>query len=62
MPPLPPSTDKRAVIGSLVHIAYRVPLENVEEVAALIMWLTVYAFDSCYRVADPNAETMICRC
>ncbi len=58
---LPPFADERADIGPLDHIAYRVPFEQVRDVAALIMKLTAYTFDSCYTVADQNAETMVFR-
>lgn len=54
-------TDERAAIGPLDHVAYRVPLERVEEAATLIMRLTAYAFASCYTVTDQNAETMVFR-
>ncbi len=56
-----PFNDVRANIGALDHIAYRVPLQQVEQAAAIIMKLTAYSFDSCYTVTDQNAETMVFR-
>ena len=56
-----PFDDVRANIGAVDHIAYRVPLENVERAAQILMTLTAYSFDSCYTVGDQNAETMVFR-
>lgn len=56
-----PFGDVRDSIGHLDHIAYRVPVAYVRRTAEMIMKLTGYSFDSCYSVADQNAETMVFR-
>jgi len=58
---LKPFEDVLARIDHLDHIAYRLRLHDVEVAAELIMTLTAYKFDSCYTVAEENAETMVFR-